>query len=72
MLSLAPLSCRCGLYFAQLSKMHLFSRRDTVSSIKLGEEIALSVLCDRARTYNERFTVTLTKLDGNPAVITNH
>ncbi|HUE00533.1 MAG TPA: hypothetical protein VMR62_13250, partial [Bryobacteraceae bacterium] len=39
-------------------------RSDTDTSIQLGEAVALSYLRDRAQTYNEKFTVTLTKLDG--------
>ena len=46
-------------------------RSDTVTSIDLGEAVALSVLHDRARTYNEKFTVHLTKLDGTVATISN-
>jgi hypothetical protein len=46
-------------------------RSDTDTSIELGEAIALSVLLDRAHTYNEKFTVNLTKLDGTTATITN-
>jgi hypothetical protein len=37
----------------------------------LGEAVALSFLKDRARTYHEKFTVQLTKLDGSIARITN-
>jgi hypothetical protein len=46
-------------------------RSDTDTSIQLGEAVALSVLQDRAHTYNEKFTVNLTKLDGATATITN-
>ena len=46
-------------------------RSDTDTSIQLGEAVALSVLRDRAHTYNEKFTVELTKLDGSIATITN-
>ena len=46
-------------------------RSDTDTSIQLGEAVALSYLRDRAQTYNEKFTVTLTKLDGGTAVISN-
>lgn len=46
-------------------------RSDTDTSIRLGEAVALSVLRDRAHTYNEKFAVTLTKLDGTKATITN-
>jgi hypothetical protein len=46
-------------------------RSDTESSIRLGEAVALSYLQDRANTYNEKFTVQLTKLDGTTATISN-
>jgi hypothetical protein len=46
-------------------------RSDTDTSIQLGEDVALSYLRDRARTYNEKFTITLTKVDGTPATISN-
>ena len=46
-------------------------RSDTVTSIQLGEAVALSILQDRAKTYNEKFTVNLTKLDGTIATISN-
>ena len=39
-------------------------RSDTDSSIQLGEALAISVLQDRALTYNEKFTVNFTKIDG--------
>jgi len=37
----------------------------------LGETVALSFLRDRAKTYNEPFTVNLTKFDGTTATISN-
>jgi hypothetical protein len=46
-------------------------RSDTETSIQLGEAAALAYLRDRARTYNERFSVTLTKLDGTAVTISN-
>ena len=46
-------------------------RSDTDISLLLGEAVALSILRDRARTYNERFAVSLTKFDGTVATITN-
>lgn len=46
-------------------------RSDSDTSLLLGEAFALSFLADRARTYNEPFTVTLTKLDGTTATISN-
>jgi hypothetical protein len=39
--------------------------------VLLGEAVALSVLRDRARSYNEPFTMSITKFDGTTAIITN-
>ena len=46
-------------------------RSDTDVSLRLGEAVALSVLRDRAQTYNENFTVHLTKFDGTTTKISN-
>ena len=46
-------------------------RSSTYWSILLGEQVALSVLQDRAESYNEPFTVQITKFDGTTATITN-
>jgi hypothetical protein len=46
-------------------------RSDTDSSLLLGETVALSFLRDRAKTYNEPFTVKLTKFDGTTATVSN-
>ena len=46
-------------------------RTDTDVSLKLGEAVALRILNDRAQTYNEKFTVKLTKFDGTTATISN-
>ena len=46
-------------------------RSSTYWSILLGEQVALSVLQDRAGSYNEPFTVNITKFDGTTATITN-
>ena len=46
-------------------------RSDTDTSLLLGEAVTLSFLRDRARTYNEPFTVSLTKFDGTTATISN-
>lgn len=46
-------------------------RSDTDTSLLLGEAVALSLLRDKAKTYNEPFTITLTKFDGKPATISN-
>jgi hypothetical protein len=39
--------------------------------MQLGEDIALSYLCDHAKTYNEKFSISLTKLDGTMETISN-
>ena len=46
-------------------------RTDTDVSLKLGEAVALRILTDRAQTYNEKFTIQLTKFDGTTATISN-
>jgi hypothetical protein len=46
-------------------------RQDTEQSILLGEAIAISWLQDKAQTYNEKFTITFTKIDGTPVTISN-
>jgi hypothetical protein len=46
-------------------------RSSSYWSILLGEQIALSVLRDRARSYNEPFTISITKFDRTTATITN-
>ncbi len=46
-------------------------RSDTETSIALGEAVALGYLRDQAQTYNEKFTVQLTKIDGTIATISN-
>ena len=46
-------------------------RSDSDSSMVLGEAIAISVLQDKAQCYNEKFTVSFTKLDGTTATISN-
>ena len=46
-------------------------RQSTYASILLGEAVALSMLQNRAPSYNEKFTVTFTKLDGHKVTISN-
>ena len=46
-------------------------RSSSYWSILLGEQVALSVLQDRAASYNEPFRITITKFDGTTATITN-
>jgi hypothetical protein len=46
-------------------------RSSTYWSILLGEQVALSVLQDRAKSYNEPFTISIKKLDGTTATISN-
>lgn len=46
-------------------------RSDSDTSLLLGEAIALAFLRNKAKTYNEPFTVNLTKFDGTTATISN-
>ena len=46
-------------------------RSDSDESLILGEALALSILQDKAATYNEKFSVTITKFDGTTATISN-
>ena len=46
-------------------------RSSSQQSILLGEQVGISVLQDRAQSYNEPFSVTITKFDGTQATITN-
>ena len=46
-------------------------RSDSDTSLLLGEAVALSLLRDRAKTYNEPFTISLTKFDGTTTTISN-
>lgn len=39
-------------------------RSDTDASLLLGEEVAIAVLADLAKTYNETFVIDITKMDG--------
>ena len=39
--------------------------------VLLGEAVALSILKDRAKSYNEPFTINITKFNGTTATITN-
>jgi len=46
-------------------------RSSSFWSILLGEQVALSILRDRAKSYAEPFTITITKFDGTVATISN-
>jgi hypothetical protein len=46
-------------------------RSSSYWSILLGEQVGLSVLQDRANSYNEPFTINITKFDGTTATISN-
>ena len=46
-------------------------RSSTVWSILLGEQIGISILKDRAKSYNEPFKITITKFDGTTVTISN-
>jgi hypothetical protein len=46
-------------------------RSSSYYSILLGEQLATSVLSDRANSYAEPFTIRITKFDGTTATISN-
>jgi hypothetical protein len=46
-------------------------RQDSDISIQLGEAMAISILRDKAKGYNEKFTVNFTRLDGSTCTISN-
>jgi hypothetical protein len=46
-------------------------RSDSDTSLLQGEAVALAYLRDKAKTYNEPFSVNLTKFDGTTATISN-
>jgi hypothetical protein len=46
-------------------------RSSTYWSILLGEQVALAFLQDRAKSYNEPFTISIKKFDGTTATISN-
>lgn len=46
-------------------------RSDSDQAMMLGEALAISVLQDKAQCYNEKFTISFTKLDGSTATISN-
>jgi hypothetical protein len=46
-------------------------RSDTDTSLLFGEAVALNILQHKAKTYNEPFTIHLTKFDGSTATISN-
>ena len=46
-------------------------RSDTTTSIELGEQMAISLLRDLARTYNEKFTIKLERVNGSMVTIGN-
>ena len=51
----------CGIHF----------RSSSFWSLLLGEAVGISVLQDRAKSYNEPFTINITKFDGTTATISN-
>ena len=46
-------------------------RTDSYNSMLLGEAYALTFLRDKASLYNEKFSITITRLDGTPYTISN-
>jgi hypothetical protein len=47
-------------------------RTDTDWSMTLGEAVAISILKDKAKGYNEKFSITFTKLNGSNVTISNN
>ena len=46
-------------------------RSSSLSSILLGEQVAIAALQDRAKSYKEPFTIDITKVDGTIATFSN-
>lgn len=46
-------------------------RTDYTESLKLGEAVAIGILEEQAKTYNENMSFTLTKFDGTSTTISN-
>ena len=46
-------------------------RSSSLQSLLLGEQVGLSILQDRAASYNEPFTIKITKFDSSTATISN-
>jgi hypothetical protein len=46
-------------------------RSSSYWSVLLGEQVALGILQDRAKSYNEPFSISIKKFDGTTATITN-
>lgn len=46
-------------------------RSSSQFAVLLGENVGLSVLRDRAKSYNEPFTINITRVDGKTATISN-
>jgi hypothetical protein len=46
-------------------------RSSSYWSMLLGEQVALALLQDRAKSYNEPFTISIQKFDGTTATISN-
>jgi hypothetical protein len=44
-------------------------RSDYVDSLKLGEQVAISILEDQRLTYNENYTFSFTMFNGMPKTI---
>ena len=59
--SLVTMGIHAGIHF----------RSSSYWSILLGEQVALAVLSDRAKSYNEPFSVSIKKFDGTTATISN-
>ena len=66
---LAKLGFNISIGHGILAGIHF--RSSTLQSLLLGEQVALSVLQDRAESYNEPFKIHITKFDGTKVTISN-
>jgi hypothetical protein len=60
-----------NISFGQGIHAGIHFRSSSFWSILEGEQVALSILSDRAKSYAEPFTITITKFDGTLAKISN-
>jgi hypothetical protein len=61
----------CNITFGHGIHAGIHFRSSSLQAMILGEQVALSVLQDRAAGYNEPFAIKITKFDGTVATISN-
>jgi hypothetical protein len=61
----------CNITFGHGIHAGIHFRSSSLQSMLLGEQVALSILQERAGGYNEPFTIKLKKFDGTTATISN-